>query len=156
VLEKAGVERQRVSFVAKLPRVRYLELYHGIDIVLDTYPYNGHTTGLDALWMGVPTVTLVGHTAVGRAGLCFLSHLGLTELAARTAEQYVGIAVALAGDLPRLGALRASLRDRLRASPLMDAPRFGRSVESAYREIWRRWCLTDGGIATSSIRPVRA
>jgi protein O-GlcNAc transferase len=146
VLEWGGVERQRVRFVAKLPRPRYLEQYHGIDIALDTFPYNGHTTGLDALWMGVPTVTRVGQRAVGRAGLCFLSHLGLTELAAGTPEQYVGIAVELAGDLRRLGGLRASLRDRLRASPLMDAPRFARNVESAYREIWRRWCLTDGGI----------
>jgi predicted O-linked N-acetylglucosamine transferase (SPINDLY family) len=97
--------------------------------------------------MGVPTVTLVGRRAVGRAGLCFLAHVGLTELAAGTPEQYVGIAVALAGDLPRLGGLRASLRDRLQVSPLMDALRFGRNVEAAYREIWRRWCLTDGGIS---------
>jgi predicted O-linked N-acetylglucosamine transferase (SPINDLY family) len=150
VLERAGVERQRVSFVAKLPRPRYLEQYHGIDIALDTFPYNGHTTGLDALWMGVPTVTLVGRRAVGRAGLCFLSHLGLTELAAGTPEQYVGIAMELAGDLPRLRGLRASLRDRLRASPLMDAPRFGRNVEAAYREIWRLWCVSDGGISRAT------
>jgi predicted O-linked N-acetylglucosamine transferase (SPINDLY family) len=139
-LEQEGVAPSRVAFVAHQPRRKYLETYHGIDLVLDTFPYNGHTTSLDALWMGVPVVTLVGRTVVGRAGLSQLTNLGLPELAAATPEEFVGIASALAGDLPRLGELRATLRERMRGSPLMDAPRFARGIEAAYRSLWQRWC----------------
>ena len=78
------------------PREQYLELYHEIDLGLDTFPYNGHTTSLDAFWMGVPVVTLAGQTVVGRAGVCQLSNLGLPELIARGTEQFVQIAVELA------------------------------------------------------------
>jgi predicted O-linked N-acetylglucosamine transferase (SPINDLY family) len=95
---------------------------------------------LDAFWLGVPVVTLVGPTAVARAGLSLLANLGLPELVAETPEQFLSIAVGLANDLPRLSELRATLRDRMQASPLMDAPRFARGVEAAYREMWRRWC----------------
>ncbi len=140
LLEREGVERDRVTLVARQRRPRYLELYHRIDIGLDTFPYNGHTTSLDAFWQGVPIVTLVGDTPVARAGLSLLTNLGLPELVADTPDQFVSIAVALADDVPRLCELRASLRDRLRASPLSDAPRFARMVEAAYRETWRRWC----------------
>jgi predicted O-linked N-acetylglucosamine transferase (SPINDLY family) len=139
-LEQEGVAPGRVAFVTHQPRRKYLETYQGLDLVLDSFPYNGHTTSLDALWMGVPVVTLVGRTVVGRAGLSQLANLGLPELAAATPEEFVGIAVELARDLPRLGALRATLRERMRSSPLMDAPRFARGVEAAYRSLWRRWC----------------
>ena len=128
-----------MTFVAHQPRPQYLTYYHGIDIGLDTVPYNGHTTSLDSFWMGVPVVTLVGQTVVGRAGFGQLMNLGLPELIAASPEQYVRIAAELAGDLPRLADLRATLRQRLRASPLMDAPRFARNVEAAYRQMWRRW-----------------
>ena len=95
LLELEGVERDRVTFVARQPRPRYLELHHRIDIGLDTFPYNGHTTSLDAFWMGVPVVTLVGATPVARAGLSLLTNLGLPELVAKTREQFVSIAVGL-------------------------------------------------------------
>ena len=140
LLEGEGIERDRVTFVPRMPRARYLELYHRIDLGLDTFPCAGGTTSLDAFWMGVPVITIVGQTAVSRAGLSLLSNLGLPELIAETPEQFVSIAVELANDLPRLTDLRATLRDRLRASPLMDAPRFARNVEAAYREMWKRWC----------------
>ena len=140
VLEGLGVSRQRVRFAAQRPRLEYLKLYQQIDIGLDTLPYNGHTTSLDSYFMGVPVVTLVGKTVVGRAGLSQLTNLGLPELIARTPEEYVRIAAALARDLPRLAALRATLRERMRNSPLMDAPRFARDIERAYREMWRQWC----------------
>ena len=140
LLAREGVERRRVEFVDFRPRREYLGIYHRLDIALDTFPYNGHTTSLDALWMGVPVVSLAGQTPVSRAGLSQLSNLGLPELIAHSEEDYVRIAVALAGDLPRLAALRATLRARLQASPLMDAPRFARQVEQAYREMWRAWC----------------
>ena len=141
LLAAEGLGRDRVTFVAHQPRPRYLGYYHGIDIGLDTLPYNGHTTSLDSLWMGVPAVTLTGPTVVGRAGLCQLMNLGLPELVASSLEHFVRIAAELAHDLPRLIRLRATLRNRLRASPLMDAPRFARNIEAAYREMWRRWCV---------------
>jgi predicted O-linked N-acetylglucosamine transferase (SPINDLY family) len=141
LLELEGVKPDRVTFVAKLPRPQYLELYHCIDIALDTFPYTGQTTTLDAFWLGVPVITIVGQTAVARAGLSLLMNLGLPELIAEKPEQFVSIAVELTNDLPRLRDLRATLRDRMQASPLMDAPRFARNIEAAYREIWRRWCV---------------
>jgi protein O-GlcNAc transferase len=136
-----GVDGSRIQFAERVPRGAYLASYAGVDICLDTFPYNGHTTSLDAHWMGVPVVTLVGPTVVGRAGLCQATHLGLTELlVADTAEQFVARAVELASDLERLAELRATLRERLRSSPLMNAPRFARQLELAYRIAWREWC----------------
>jgi predicted O-linked N-acetylglucosamine transferase (SPINDLY family) len=134
------VASDRVSFVPPAPRASYLAYYHEIDIGLDTVPYNGHTTSLDSFWMGAPVVTLIGATVVGRAGLSQLMNLGLPDLVASNQEQYVQIAVELAHDLARLSQLRATLRDRMRASPLTDAPRFARNIEAAYREMWQRWC----------------
>ena len=121
---------------------KYLATYAAIDVALDPFPYGGGTTTCDALWMGVPVVTLRGHTAVGRAGLSVLSNVGLTDLVAETVEDYVSIAAALAGDLPRLAALRAGMRARMQSSPLMDAARFAADVESAYRRAWRTWLLS--------------
>jgi predicted O-linked N-acetylglucosamine transferase (SPINDLY family) len=111
---------------------------------LDTFPYNGHTTSLDSFWMGVPVVTLVGKTLVGRGGLSQLSNLGLTELIAQTPQQYVEIAARLAKDLTRLLEIRGTLRARMESSPLMDASRFARNMEAAYREMWRNWCTGSG------------
>jgi predicted O-linked N-acetylglucosamine transferase (SPINDLY family) len=129
----------RVEFVDRQDRAAYLKTCDRIDIGLDTFPYNGHATSLDCLWMGVPVVTLIGRTVVGRAGLSQLTNLGLTELIAQTPEQYVQIAVELAKDLPRLAEMRRTLRARMQASPLMDAPGFARDIEAAYRQMWRNW-----------------
>jgi protein O-GlcNAc transferase len=142
VLGDEGVEAQRVEFVEHRPRADYLRLYHSIDVGLDTLPYNGHTTSLDASWMGVPVVTLVGRTVVGRAGLSLATNLRLEELVAWTAPEFVRIASGLAADLPRLARVRAGLRDRMRRSPLTDGERFARHVEAAYRARWRRWCAS--------------
>jgi predicted O-linked N-acetylglucosamine transferase (SPINDLY family) len=96
--------------------------------------------------MGVPVVSLVGRTAVGRGGASILANIGLPELIARSPEQYVQIATGLAGDLPRLAEMRRTLRGRMQGSPLMDVPRFARNVEAAYREMWWNWCaMGDGG-----------
>jgi len=135
-----GVGEERVEFLDYMPRAQYLETYNRIDIGLDTFPYNGHTTSLDCYWMGVPVVTLVGSTAVSRAGWCQLSNLGLTQLAAFTESDFVRIAATLAADLPHLAALRAELRPRMERSPLMDYVRFTRNIESAFRTAWRTWC----------------
>jgi protein O-GlcNAc transferase len=136
----AAVDPARIEFVEHRPRSKYLELYHEIDMTLDTLPYNGHTTSLDSLWMGVPVVTCVGRTVVGRAGYSQLSNLGLLDLVAWNVDQFVSIASRFAGDLNRLSELRATLRGRMEHSPLMDAERFTRHMESAYRFLWRQWC----------------
>jgi predicted O-linked N-acetylglucosamine transferase (SPINDLY family) len=140
VLGHEAIAAIRVEFVDALPRPEYLKLYRRIDLGLDPLPYNGHTTSLDPFWMGVPTLTLIGKTVVGRAGWSQLCNLGLKELAAETPEQLVAIAFRVADDLPGLHELRGTLRRRMLQSPLMDAPRFARNIEQAYRQMWRRWC----------------
>jgi predicted O-linked N-acetylglucosamine transferase (SPINDLY family) len=140
LLGAAGVSAERVEFAGFVPTPQYFEQYRRIDIGLDPSPYAGGTTTLDALWMGVPVVTLSGKTAVGRGGVSILSNLGLEHLIATTLEQYVQIARGLAGDLPRLGGLRESLRQRMRQSPILDASRFARNVEATFRQMWREWC----------------
>jgi protein O-GlcNAc transferase len=130
----------RVERVFKQPRMRYLDTYNRIDIGLDPLPYNGHFTSCDAFWMGVPVVSLRGQTSVGRGGASLLNNLELTELLAADADDYVAIAASLASDLDRLAGLRAGLRERMRRSPLCDAATFTRSVEAAYRSMWRQWC----------------
>lgn len=136
-LARNGIEAHRVGFVERCPRRAYAKLYQRLDIALDPFPYHGHTTSLDALWMGVPVVSLAGHTPVSRAGLSILTNLGLPGLIAHSEEAYVKVAVELAKDLPRLADLRATLRARMEASVLMDAPRFARNIEAAYRTMWR-------------------
>jgi predicted O-linked N-acetylglucosamine transferase (SPINDLY family) len=140
LFSREGIEPDRVEFVGKQSRRNYLRTYHRIDIGLDPFPWSGHTTSLESWWMGVPVVTLVGQTAVGRAGLSYAANLNLLELAAGDTDEYVQVAIRLAADLPRLAQLRSSLRERLRASPLMDGQRFARSMEAAYRRMWRTWC----------------
>ncbi len=135
-----GIGSDRIAFVPNLPFREYVAHYHDLDLCLDPFPYGWGTTTCDALWMGVPVVTLAGRTAVGRGGVSLLSNIDLPELIARTPEEYVKIAVELASDPPRLAFLRATLRDRMRASPLMDAPRFARDVEAAFRQMWQTWC----------------
>lgn len=139
-LESLGVERSRLTFVDYQPRDEYLATYQKIDIALDTFPYNGHTTSLDGFWMGVPVVTAIGNNPVSRAGYALLGNLGLEELAARSDEQFVDVAARLARDLPRLSALRSGLRARMQQSPLMDGARFARAMEAAYRQMWHAWC----------------
>jgi predicted O-linked N-acetylglucosamine transferase (SPINDLY family) len=135
-----GVAPDRVTFVGRVPWEAYFRTYEQVHVALDPFPYGGGTTTCDALWMGVPVVSLAGQTSVGRGGLSILSNVGLPDLVAKDAQQYTRIAIELAGDLPRLRQLRATLRDRLRHSPLMNAPRFARHVEAAYRTMWQRWC----------------
>jgi predicted O-linked N-acetylglucosamine transferase (SPINDLY family) len=138
----AGVEGSRIRFVASQRMEDYFAQYGQLDLALDPFPYGGGTTTCDALWMGVPVVTLAGRTAVGRAGVSLLSNLGLPELIAQTPEQYLSIARNLAADLPRLAQLRRQLRPMMQASVLMDAPRFAAEMEAAYRQMWIAWCAT--------------
>jgi predicted O-linked N-acetylglucosamine transferase (SPINDLY family) len=138
-----GIDGKRVELVGRSDRSDYLASYRRIDIALDPFPCGGHTTSLDALWMGVPVVTLrVREKVVGRAGVVFANNLGLTELIAESPEDYLRIASELAHDLPRLRMLRGDLRRRMETSPLMDGPRFARSIEEAYRNAWLAWCAS--------------
>ena len=130
----------RIEFAERQAAVSYLELHHCIDVMLDPFPYGGHSTSLDALWMGVPVVSLAGASAVSRAGLSQLSNLGLPELVADSEDDYLTIAVRLASDLEGLAELRSTLRPRMEASVLMDGVRFARQIEQSYRAMWREWC----------------
>ena len=100
-----------MTLADRRPRPEYLELIEQVDIALDPFPFNGHTTTCDALWQGVPVVTLAGHNYVSRFGSSALVSLGLEELIANSTEEYVSIAARLAGDLPRLAELRATMRE---------------------------------------------
>ena len=138
-LAEHGIARERVELVGPLPWDAYVDLYHRQDIGLDPFPYPGHTTSLDSLWMGVPVVTLAGDTGVSRVGASLLSAIQLPELIAGDVERYISIASALAEDFPRLAELRAGLRDRVRRSPISDGAKFARDVEAAYRKMWHTW-----------------
>jgi predicted O-linked N-acetylglucosamine transferase (SPINDLY family) len=113
-------------------RMDYLGRYHSVDIGLDPFPYNGVTTTCDALWMGVPVISLAGRMNVSRQGVRFLRSVGLGELLGETPEEYMRIAVDLANNLHRLAALRAGLRERMSRSPLTDSQRLTRDLEAAY------------------------
>jgi protein O-GlcNAc transferase len=142
-LAQRGISPDRLEFLSRQPWNQYMREYHRIDIALDPFPYNGGITTCDALWMGVPVVTLSGRTSVGRAGRSILSNVNLPEFIARDPRDYVRIAVELAGKIERLNELRQTLRERMKASPLLDAPRFARSVEAAYRDAWQHWIKKD-------------
>ena len=156
ILQREGVEADRIEFMARSSRQAYLAAYHRLDIALDPFPYNGHTTSLDALWMGVPVISFAGKTRVSRAGLSILTNIGLPELVAHSEDDYVGIARQLAHDLPRLSELRKTLRARMEASVLMDAPHFARSIETAYRSMWRRWCAREKRRVIADSTPLSA
>lgn len=142
----AGVDPRRIIIRGReKDRGDHLSLFHQVDIVLDSFPYHGTTTTCEALWMGRPVVCLVGQTHVSRVGLSLLTNAGLPELAACDEAEYVRIAVALAHDRPRLASLHATLRAQLEASPLMDAPRFARDLETAFRSMWHTWCQSVAG-----------
>jgi protein O-GlcNAc transferase len=140
-----GIAPDRLEFPGWQQRDDYLKTYGQIDIALDPFPWGGGITTCDALWMGVPVVSLLGRTAVGRGGASILANVGVPELIARTPREYVEIASGLAKDLPQMAELRRTLRRRMQASPLTDAPRFARNIEAAYRQMWRNWCANEAG-----------
>jgi protein O-GlcNAc transferase len=124
----------------------HLASYRQMHIALDSFPYHGTTTTCEALWMGIPVVTLAGTTHMSRVGVSLLSNIGLQELIADTPQQYIQLAVELAKDTNRLNELRRTLRERLRHSPLMDPKRFAENIETAYRQMWRNWCAKEESI----------
>jgi protein O-GlcNAc transferase len=143
-----GVSPDRiVPRLASMANLAYLALYAEVDVILDAFPWTGHTTTCDALWMGIPVLTLRGTRHAGRMAASVLTAVGLTELIADTPEDFVARAAALAGDLPRLARMRVALRTQMAGSPLCDAPRFTRQLESAYCTMWQEWCarMASGG-----------
>jgi protein O-GlcNAc transferase len=130
-VELAGYEDNQVSHFQK---------YGEVDLALDTFPYHGTTTTCEALWMGVPVVTLAGKTHLSRVGVSLLTNVGLAELIANSVEEYISMATELARDHARLAKLRVGIRGQMLASPLMDGRQFAKDVEGAYRDVWRHWC----------------
>ena len=135
-----GVGPGRVELVSHIPSVfDHLRLYNRIDIGLDTFPYNGTTTTCEALWMGVPVITLAGKTHRSRVGASLLSNVGLEEFIAESVEDYVEKGVSLANNVKKRKSIRRDLRSRMARSFLMDGDRFTRSLERTYRWMFNEW-----------------
>ncbi len=139
---RRGVDPRRIEFLTgDVGRRDQLAVLRRVDIALDPFPFNGSTTTFEALWMGVPLVTLAGERFLGRVGASVLHQIGLDHLIARDAEEYVARAAGLAADLGRLSTLRATLRAKVAASPLCDAAAHAKEFDAALRGLWRERCL---------------
>lgn len=136
----AGVAPARILLAGGSPHRTLLDAYRDVDIVLDPFPYSGGLTTCEALWMGVPTITMPGETFASRHSTSHMSNVGLADWVVPDLAGYEAMAVARAADLPALAALRAGLRARMKASPLCDAPRFGHNLGAALRHAWREYC----------------
>jgi protein O-GlcNAc transferase len=138
-----GIPAERLDIVGGSRAVAdVLATYNRLDVALDPTPYNGTTTTCEAMWMGVPVVTLADDRHSARVGASLLNAAGLGGLIATGPEGYVKIAAALASQPAELAKLRRDMRSRLSRSPLLDARRLTRELERAYRAAWRRWCAT--------------
>jgi protein O-GlcNAc transferase len=140
-----GVSAAQLIFSPRIPLKDFLALHSQIDLALDPFPFNGGTTSLHALWMGVPVVTLCGENPFSRCGAAVLHFAGLPEFIAGTEQEYVEIALAYAANLPKLSQIRRELRDRMTSRPENNPRHITRSLESGYRESWRKWCECPGG-----------
>ena len=135
-----GVPRERLIFVGPSSMADYLAEYNKVDFALDPFPYNGATTTLDGLWMGIPPVTLKGDRLAAHMGESWLTAVGLEDFIARNQEEYIEKTVAFANDLPRLALIRRKLRPTLTSIPLTDPMLITRDLEAALRYIWKQWC----------------
>jgi predicted O-linked N-acetylglucosamine transferase (SPINDLY family) len=136
-LTQCGIASERVTLIGKVQRDAYLAGYAEVDMVLDSFPFTGGTTTCEALWMGVPTLTLAGETLIARQGASLMTAAGLANWVVDTPEQYVQQAVLFARDTTTLAALRAQLRAQVQASPLMDGARFARNMEALWKSLWQ-------------------
>jgi predicted O-linked N-acetylglucosamine transferase (SPINDLY family) len=143
-----GIAPARLEFEPYLPPLQYQALRNRVDIALDPFPMNGGSTTCETLWMGVPLVTLSGERFASRAGTSLLTAAGLPQCIARDEFEYLAIAAGVAADLPQLAQMRATLREQLRRSPLMDSARFARNLDAVYRQLWRQWCLAQQPVTT--------
>lgn len=142
--EGRGIGADRLELLGALSWQAHLETFNRVDIALDPFPYNGTTTSVEGLWMGVPFVALKGDRLVAHMGESILFTMGMTDWVAADKDDYVAKATAFAGDLTALARIRAELRPRLLASPICDAPRFARNLETAFRGMWQAWCRGQG------------
>jgi predicted O-linked N-acetylglucosamine transferase (SPINDLY family) len=138
-----GIQPERLILENYGPRSNYLAAYQRVDIGLDPFPFPGGTTTAEALWMGVPVLTLAGERFLSRQGVGLLMNAGLPDWIASNPDDYLARAVAHAGDLQRLAAVRDSLRQQVLDSPVFDAPRFASHFEAALRGMWSIWCKRD-------------
>lgn len=138
--EAEGIARERLSFHPRCVTQRYLKLHHQVDICLDTFPYNGGTTTLHALWMGVPTLTMGGATAAGRSGACILGHAGLEVFVSHNAEDFVAKGIYWSQNLSALAEIRAGLRDSFMGSPMGQPKLLSNGLARGLRMMWRRRC----------------
>ncbi|MDP8568141.1 O-linked N-acetylglucosamine transferase family protein [Methylophilus aquaticus] len=137
-LAQYGISAARCTLTGMAPREQYLRNHHQIDVILDTFPFTGGTTTCEALWMGVPTVTLLGESLIARQGASFLHCVGLQDWVATSRDAYVSKAIALSSDLEALAALRAQLRPQVLASPLMNAELFAQGFEQLLFQLWQQ------------------
>lgn len=143
-----GIPSDRIWFEGyRVSLKEHFLLYGSVDIALDTFPYNGTTTTCEALWMGVPVITLLGNSHVSRVGASLLHQVGLDELIASSEEEYVEKTVALSKDIDLLVELRSSLRGHLAESPLLDAEAFSAKIEAAFQRMWGEWVKSVQGIS---------
>lgn len=142
-----GIEGERLDLRGSSDHFMMLGEYGDIDIALDPFPFSGGLTSCEAMWMGVPVITLPGDRPISRQTRGFLRVLGMQELVAKSSEQYVAIAGEVTTDTKRLSNLRKGLRARMASSPLCDGNRFARNIEQAYRDMWVKWCA-DGVVGT--------
>jgi len=141
IFTRHGLSADRIELLSSVPAfTEHLDMYNLIDIALDTFPYNGTTTTCEALWMGVPVITLAGKTHASRVGTSLLSNIGLPDFIAESPEEYLQIAITIANDIPRLQSVRMNIRSSMLRSAVMDAKRFTGNLEQCYRSIWERWC----------------
>jgi predicted O-linked N-acetylglucosamine transferase (SPINDLY family) len=141
ILDSGGVRRDRVDLVGETEQPKLLEAYaRKVDLALDPFPYSGGVTTLEAMWMGVPTVTFVGETFAGRHSATHLTAAGLGDFCTDSIEAYIDLAVAWTKRPHDLAALRAELRQRVAKSPLNDPVRFGGHLDAALRRLWQDWC----------------
>jgi len=138
---QAGVEADRLILQPRMSFSDYLALHNTIDLALDPFPYNGGTTTMHSLWMGVPVITLAGEHMVSRVGVSALSRLGLDAFITHSEAEYLQRAIQIAENLPGLNQIRQSLRERMSGTNC-EPGIITRHLESAYRDMWRKWCAT--------------
>ena len=140
LFEEEGISKERLELYAKLPKKEdHLALYSQIDIGLDPFPFNGVTTTCEALWMGVPTITLLGDRHAGRVCASIMKHVDLSEFIAEDLASYVELAVQHANDPEHLSSVRQGLRTRMKSSKLCNASSFTMDIENAYKKMWKKY-----------------
>ena len=144
LFKKEGISNNRIKIYNKMPSMEeHLKLYSSIDISLDPFPYNGTTTTCDALWMGVPVITLLGNRHASRVGASILTNIGLTNFIAQDIDGYINLAIEMANNINYLQEVRQDLRKRMERSPLCNPRSFANDIENAYKDIWNKHLINE-------------